>query len=115
MINLRKKSWILALGSALVLGGGGFSFYHYYYHPSKKGEPVSPKVGDNFQDFMQKKGTEEMKKRTAFTLAAVYEKMVAQYPNNVELKKMLAKAYQDAGQDNKAQPLLDEIKQSESK
>lgn len=115
MIKFRRTSWIVVLGILLVLAGVvGFFLYQHRGHSEKK-SPLSPMAGDNFQEFMQKKGAEAMKKRTALTLAVVYEKMLAQYPDNLELKKMLVKAYQDAGQDNKAQPLLDEIKQSKSK
>ncbi|MDO8643820.1 MAG: tetratricopeptide repeat protein [bacterium] len=114
MTHFRRKSKIAALSLALVLGGAAFFLYQYYNPRPSKTEPVSPR-GDTFQRYIQKKGEVEMTKRTALTLAVVYEKMLAQYPDNLELKKKLAKAYQDAGQDNKARPLLDEINRLESK
>ncbi len=99
IVNLRRGSWIAAVGVLSVLVGGAV-FFLSHHHAEKKEAPAPQANG--IQDFIQKRGEEGLKKRTAMTLAVVYERMLAQYPDNLELKKKLAAAYMEAGQPEKA-------------
>ncbi|MBI2339852.1 MAG: tetratricopeptide repeat protein [Deltaproteobacteria bacterium] len=105
----RKYLLVGLLAAAIILA---VSAYFLTLRPLQAPEPVR---AANPQEFIQKRGEEGLKKKRAMALAAVYERMLARYPDNLELKRKLAAAYTEAGQPEKAGPLLDEIVKSEQK
>lgn len=67
---------------------------------------LSPKEGANY---LQERGEALYKRDYYLPQIAVYQKMLEQYPDSVDLRKKLADAYRQIGKDEEAQRLLDEI------
>jgi len=106
----RRFRWVFLALIAIVLIGVA---YYLGVIPVRKGP--SPVRAANPREFLQKRGEEGLRKKTATSFVAVYEKMLARYPDSLELKKKLAAAYTEAGQPEKASPLLEEIAKSGQK
>ncbi len=100
------------IGVIVIVVSMGVACFLGVIHFRKRSDPVR---AANPREFIQKRGEEALRKKTAMSFVAVYERMLAQYPDNLALKKKLAVAYTEAGQPEKAGPLLDEIAQSEQK
>ena len=69
-------------------------------------------VKQDLQDYFKSRGEAGLAHKMAQPLVAVYEKMLSQYPDNMEIKKKLALAYCDAGNYKSALPLLEEVSKS---
>lgn len=106
----RKSQWVFLVLAVVVLVGAA-----YYLGVIRVRKGAGPIRAANLREFLQKRGEGALRKRTAMTLVVVYERMLARYPDNLELKKKLAAAYTEAGQPEKAGPLLNEIAKSEQK
>ena len=110
------KKNLLLWGTILILTvlvGAGIVYYLSFHsrlaQPSKTPqESVSPQ---EMQEFLQKRGEAAFKKQRAEALIAIYEKMLPQYPDNIDLKKKLADAYRDAGREEEAEKLLKELQE----
>lgn len=93
----------------IVLVGAGIAYYLSSRSQPDRGlqGPASPQA---MQEFVQRRGEAAMRRQQALALIAIYEKMLPQFPDNADLKKKLAAAYRDAGREEEAKRLEEEIR-----
>lgn len=109
-VKRRKLQWLFLVMAVHILIGAA-----YYFGVIRSRKGADSIRAANPKEFIQKRGEEALRKKTAASFVEVYEKMLDQYPDSLELKKKLAAAYTEAGQPEKAGPLLDEIAELEQK
>lgn len=113
-IKLYKRGMFVVSAFLLV---GGVLFYRFYFSQQSPARPA-PKIEGgaeapaSVEDFLRKQGEASFKRKLSLPLIAVYQKMLAQYPESIDLKKKLASAYLAAGKYDQARPLLEEVLKS---
>ncbi len=114
---MTKKQILFSILLGLLILGVGVGFLKYRAHKRQEAlaapnlnpppNPITKK--EDLQKFLEQEGQKGLKKRNAQVLIGVYEKMLVQFPESVDLKKKLASAYEDTEEHDKAQKLLESL------
>lgn len=92
----RRQVLLLVLAGVLVVSILALMI-SLRFHPSRpKGRGVPVEARDT-ADFLKKKGEALLQERQVGSLIAVYEGMLASYPDNPDLEEKLADAYYQLG------------------
>jgi len=108
---MTKKQILFSILLGLLILGVGVGFLKYRAHKRQETlvTPNPPPNKEELQKFLEQEGQKGLKKRNAQVLIGVYEKMLVQFPESVDLKKKLASAYEDTEEHDKAQKLLESL------
>ena len=110
---MKNKKIILIFIVAIVLSFAAILSYKIYFREMLKPRSI-PISSEDAGAAMNKMREESYRKKAYAPLVAVYEKMLVNMPESIELKKKLAFAYFAATQYEKARPLLEEVSKTNS-
>lgn len=94
---MTKRRQVLLLVLAGVLVVSILALISLRFHPLRPKGRGAPVEARDTADFLKKKGEALLQERQVGSLIAVYEGMLASYPDNPDLKEKLADAYYQLG------------------
>jgi len=95
---------------AVLMAGGLLGYFHFRTRPVPLGPEDALTRYKQASEFWLKKGRAGLEKKYFTPQVAVYERLVHQYPESLDLRKKLATAYFSSGNYEKASPLLEDLK-----
>lgn len=99
-----NKKYLIALAVVILIGVGSVAYFKY----CAKRQNVSIEKSE-MEGMLKDRAEEEIRKKIYVPFIEVYKNMLAQSPDNVDIKKKLAMAYFSAGQKEEAKVILKEL------